>query len=308
MPSGYGSATGGATLTTEQVEALLVEPLYAQSVLLGEEGDPLTPQIFTTRGVPVRVPTIDAITIADPWRAENTAIAEVDPSFGEVVLLPSTLKSVKVIHRLSNELVRHSVVDISSVLETALVTKLAQIVDTALLFGTGGSPAGTMPVGIFNTSGVGTITGVGVPVVFVTFGQRRVRVVRVVVSTMVDVAGEPGLHGPSVVVDDPAALGDEYGGRVGVDGGVGVSRYGSFGGGLGSPQRPERCLVRWMRVSSVCHVGPSWGFGQASGPQQRRRGHSHEGWHATTTVHDRAHRCGAWRGLYLLGRATSHRP
>ena len=48
--------------------------------------------------------------------AENIAVPESDPVFSKVTLLPSTLKSFKRGYRISNELVRHSVLAIASVM------------------------------------------------------------------------------------------------------------------------------------------------------------------------------------------------
>src|SRR3712207_8475419 len=37
---------------------------------------------------PLRIPRIDALDLNDPWRSENTLIAETDPVYGELTLLP----------------------------------------------------------------------------------------------------------------------------------------------------------------------------------------------------------------------------
>lgn len=158
MPSGYGGATAGATLTQEQVAQLLVEPLLAQAVVL-QAG----PRVFDSQGgVPLRIPRITTLTLNDPWRAENTAIAETDPVYGELVLLPSTLKSLKVIHRISNELARHAVTDIASVLSDALVRMVALELDRAFLVGDG---AANTVLGLANQTGVQTMAAVGTPTI-----------------------------------------------------------------------------------------------------------------------------------------------
>lgn len=91
-------------LTREQVQAILIQPLEQASVFLASG-----PRIFDTDGSPVRVPKLTVVT--DPsWHGENEQIDEKDPDFGEVTLLPQTMKSVKVITRFSNELARQSVV------------------------------------------------------------------------------------------------------------------------------------------------------------------------------------------------------
>lgn len=146
MPSGMDQTGGGRELTAEQVVAMLVEPLMAQSVVLRAG-----PRIFTTSGgAPVRVPTIIEYEIgqsgASPtvggsdmsyWYGENEQIEDTDPEFGEVTLLPSNLKSIKVLHRFSNELARLAVVNIANALRDAIVRRVALAIDRAFLLGDG---------------------------------------------------------------------------------------------------------------------------------------------------------------------------
>lgn len=153
MPSGFQTIPVGGALVPEQVVGELVDQLTAEAVVLAAN-----PRAFVAQGAPVRVPRIDAWTLADPWRAENTQIAESDPTFGEVVLLPSTLKSLKVILRLSRELARNAVVDVANVLSVALVRRIANVLDAAMLVGDG---AGDTVRGIANATGVQTVPAVG---------------------------------------------------------------------------------------------------------------------------------------------------
>src|SRR5829696_9455915 len=67
--------------------------------------------------------------------AESAAIPEADVDFGEVTLMPSTLKSLKVLIRFSNELLRQSVVALDAVLKQRLVTDVSNALDDALLTG-----------------------------------------------------------------------------------------------------------------------------------------------------------------------------
>ncbi len=92
-------------LTAEQVQRILVQPLEAQSTFLASG-----PRIFDTAG-PVRIPKLGAPT-SPSWHGESEQISEVDPTFDEVTLLPSTMKSVKVLTRFSNELARQSVISL----------------------------------------------------------------------------------------------------------------------------------------------------------------------------------------------------
>ncbi len=158
MASGYSTDAAGGVLTSEQVESLLIEPLLAEAVVLAAR-----PRVFTSQGgVPLRVPKITSLELTDPWRAENTLIAEQDPVYGELVLLASTLKSLKVLHRISNELARHAVSNIAGVLSAALVARVANALDRAFLVGDG---AASTVLGIANQTGVQAMAAVGSPTV-----------------------------------------------------------------------------------------------------------------------------------------------
>lgn len=129
MASGINTA---GELTSEQVLALLVQPLLKASVLLAAG-----PRIFDSHGDPLRIPKLVGFNVDPAWHGENEQITEADPDFDELVLLPSTLKSVKVLHRFSNELARHSVVDIANALRDALVRRVAAKLDDAFFTGAG---------------------------------------------------------------------------------------------------------------------------------------------------------------------------
>ncbi|WP_370247550.1 hypothetical protein [Nocardioides sp.] len=86
-------------LTADQVQRILVQPLEQQSLLLAAG-----PRIFDTNGSPVRVPKMGGPIDVD-WIGESEEIpADEEVEVDEVVLMPSTMKSVKVITRYSNEL------------------------------------------------------------------------------------------------------------------------------------------------------------------------------------------------------------
>jgi len=157
VASGFTADESGAVLTSEQVEQMLVEPLMAQAVVLRSE-----PRVFTGRGVPIRVPKIAALELNDPWRSENMLISESDPTYGELELLPGSLKSLKVIHRVSNELARHSVAVVAELLSDALTARVALAVDRAMLIGDG---ANSTILGIANQTGVQVMPAVGMPTV-----------------------------------------------------------------------------------------------------------------------------------------------
>ncbi len=157
MASGYSTTATGGGLVPAQVAALLVEPLLAEAVVLRAR-----PSIFDAQGAPVRVPKILSLDLADAWRAENVLIAEADPVYGEVTLLPTALKSLKVLHRVSNELARNAGQDIAQALSAALVKRVANAIDKAFLVGDG---AANTIIGISNATGVQSTAAVGSPTV-----------------------------------------------------------------------------------------------------------------------------------------------
>ncbi|MCH8612330.1 phage major capsid protein [Arsenicicoccus dermatophilus] len=132
-------------LTAEDVKAILVEPLRAQSVFLAAG-----PRIFDTAG-PLRLPK-NGGPITDPgWTGENEQIPERDVDFDEVKLLPSTLKSVKVITRVSAELARQSVINLDQAIRDRLVRDVADKLDAQFLSASGDGV--TTPKGLFAYAG-----------------------------------------------------------------------------------------------------------------------------------------------------------
>lgn len=150
-----GTGTAGE-LTAEQVQKILVQPLEAAAQFLAAG-----PTVFDTNGSPVRVPKAPAA--GDPadlvWTGENEQIGEADPDFNEVELMPSTMKSIKVITRYSNELARQSVVSLDTAIRDRLVRDVAAKLDTQFL-GAGGDGI-TSPQGVFGWTGVNTVAVAG---------------------------------------------------------------------------------------------------------------------------------------------------
>ncbi len=136
-------------LTAEQVQRILVQPLEAQSVFLAAG-----PRIFDTNGSQVRIPKMAPPT-SPSWHGESEQITEVSPDFDEVTLLPSTMKSVKVLTRFSNELARQSVVSLDAALRDRLVRDVANTLD-AQFMGAGGDGT-TLPRGLFAYPGIQTL-------------------------------------------------------------------------------------------------------------------------------------------------------
>lgn len=135
-------------LTAEQVQRILVQPLEAASLFLASG-----PRIFDSANQ-VRIPKMGGPT--DPaWHGENEQITEADVSFDEIVLLPSTMKSIKTLTRFSNELARQSVIALDAALKDRLVRDVAAKLDTQLFSATGDGT--TTPQGMFAWTGTQTL-------------------------------------------------------------------------------------------------------------------------------------------------------
>ena len=145
------STATASELTAEQVQAVLIRPLEDASQFLAAG-----PRVFDTNGSPVRIPKLGA-TGAPDWYGENELIDDVDQGFDELVLLPSTMKSVKTLTRFSNELARQSIISLDATLRERLVRSVADKLDHAFIAGDGGSPAGTEPLGMLNYAGVQSV-------------------------------------------------------------------------------------------------------------------------------------------------------
>lgn len=147
------STSTAPELTTEQVQKILVQPLEQKSLFLASG-----PRIFDSNGSQIRIPKMGGPT-APAWHGENELITEQDATFDEVVLLPSTMKSIKVITRYSNELARQSIVSLDAALKDRLVTDVAATLDTAFFGSTGDGI--TTPQGMLAWVGTQTVDAGG---------------------------------------------------------------------------------------------------------------------------------------------------
>lgn len=136
------------TLQQDQISSLLVQPLEAESVFLAAG-----PKILDTNG-PIRVPRI-ATPASVGFVGEGAQIPEASVGFDEVTMLPSTLKSLKVVSRVTAEALRSSAVSLDTILKQRLVTDTAAALDTALFTSTGAS---NTVKGLFAQTGVATGT------------------------------------------------------------------------------------------------------------------------------------------------------
>ena len=141
LAEGTDSA-GGFTVPTS-LSAQLIDALRAASVVV-QAGARTVP--LDTNSVAV------AKLLTDPvpaWRAENGAVNESDPTFGQVLFEP---KSLAVMTKISLELMQDSV-NIATELPRILAAALALELDRVALLGSGSAPE---PRGVANVSGIGT--------------------------------------------------------------------------------------------------------------------------------------------------------
>lgn len=137
-----------STLQQTQIQQLLVEPLESESVFLASG-----PKIIDTNG-PIRIPRIaSGMTVG--FVAEGATIPESSVGLDEVSMLPSTLRSLKVLSRVTAEVLRSSAVALDSILKQRLVTDTAKALDVALFSGAGTS---NTIRGLINQTGVATGT------------------------------------------------------------------------------------------------------------------------------------------------------
>lgn len=142
------STTSATELTQEQVAKILVKPLEESAKFLAAG-----PRIFDTASE-LRIPKLGGPTTVT-WVGENEQIPEANPDFDEVVLLPSTMKSLKTLTRYSNELARQSVVALDAALKDRLVTDVATKLDAQLFSASGNGT--TEPQGLFAWAGTQTL-------------------------------------------------------------------------------------------------------------------------------------------------------
>jgi HK97 family phage major capsid protein len=143
-----GTDSAGGYTVPDIVLSRFIDKLRANTVCMkaGAQTVPLT----SDRNTIARIATYPVAA----WRNENAVVAESDPTFDAVVLVPRSLATqVKV----SLELLEDSV-NIEQMLETAFIGSLSVELDRAALIGSGVAPE---PRGISNTTNVGAVVGGG---------------------------------------------------------------------------------------------------------------------------------------------------
>lgn len=136
-----GSDSAGGYTVPTTLAADIIDRLRAQSVV-NRAGARMVPLSTNSHSI--------AKLLTDPtpaWRNEAGAIAESDPTFGQVTFVP---QSLAVIVKVSRELLDDSL-NVGSALPDVLTKALALELDRVALFGTGTAPE---PRGVANTSGI----------------------------------------------------------------------------------------------------------------------------------------------------------
>lgn len=131
-------------MTQQQVAKILVKPLEETAKFLAAG-----PRIFDTASE-LRLPKLGGPTTVG-FVGENELIPDADTDFDEVVLMPTTMKSIKTLTKYSNELARQSVVALDAAIKDRLVTDVAAKLDTQLFGSTGDGI--TTPQGLFAWAG-----------------------------------------------------------------------------------------------------------------------------------------------------------
>jgi HK97 family phage major capsid protein len=137
-----GSDSAGGFTVPLILSAALIDALRAESVVV-QAG---------AQTVPLEGKTAVAKLLTDPvpaWRAENAAVNESDPTFGQVVFDP---KSLAVLTKVSFELMDDSV-NVGTELPRIMAAALAKELDRVALLGSGTAPE---PRGVANLAGVST--------------------------------------------------------------------------------------------------------------------------------------------------------
>lgn len=134
-----------SALIQETVQNLLIQKLEQESIAFQ-----LGARVFQT-AAPISVPTLSGNYSPD-WVGENEEITEDEgATFDAVKLLPSTMKSVKTLIRLSNESIRQSSVSLESVLQDRLLRDVAAKIDTQFFSNLGDGT--TTPEGLLKWAG-----------------------------------------------------------------------------------------------------------------------------------------------------------
>ncbi|MDP1879086.1 MAG: phage major capsid protein [Actinomycetota bacterium] len=140
------TTSANGTLSQDIVERILLAPLAQQSTWLRLG----TPE-FVSDGNAVRLPSLSSIGTAVGYIAEGSEITEASVATSEVVLLPSTVYSIKTVVKMTRESIETAAINLESAMAQAITTRVSALVDTALW--SGGTATTGSPIGLTNMTG-----------------------------------------------------------------------------------------------------------------------------------------------------------
>lgn len=140
------TTSGNSTLSQDIVERILVQPLAQRSTFLS-----LGIPEYVSDGNPIHLPSLTSIGTATGFVAEGSSIGEASVATSEVVLLQSSVYAIKDIVKMTTEAVETAVINLESAMSSALVGRVAQLIDSALF--NGGTATTGSPVGVFQMTG-----------------------------------------------------------------------------------------------------------------------------------------------------------
>ena len=143
-----GSDPAGGYIVPEEALGGIIERLKANVIAYD-----LGARDLAVSGTPVTIPKVTS-SATGYWVSENSTITSSDLGFEQINMTPKTLAG-RVI--LSNLLLETSQPAADAVIEEDLASQLGIALDAGILNGSSGGGAGE-PVGIMQTSGVGTVT------------------------------------------------------------------------------------------------------------------------------------------------------
>lgn len=190
----FSDSSGGYTVAGE-LSSQWIDLLRANMVL--SKAGAVTLPMDTGQVTIARVTADPVIT----WKGESAAISEAEPTFGNVTL---TAKTCVCLVKLSLELSQDSQ-NIEQILQTTITQSMAAAIDSAGLNGTTTDQAAA-PGGIFNLSGINTISTVGAPTTwdFLADAIYELLLDNVPMSAIGAVVGHPAIWKKMVKLRDNA--------------------------------------------------------------------------------------------------------
>lgn len=156
--SNFTTDAQGGVLVPEELVELVIKPMLDASQLLASLPEK------NKRGIvgELTIPMVSPATAGTYFLGEGETIPAADVSFDEVKLLQRGLKSLKMVHPVSGELIRNAGDDALEAVGEAISIRAASVLETELLTGPGTTDStGTRIKGLYNLAGVQKLTAPG---------------------------------------------------------------------------------------------------------------------------------------------------